>query len=101
MAKVRKKQSTRKAPRSKKMIQFTLEAPSAQRVNLVGSFNEWDAQSLSAKKDKKGMWKVRLSLPKGRHEYRFVVDDQWWNDPCCSDCAWNEFGSMNNVVEVK
>ncbi len=96
----RAKKSTRSSS-AKRMMQFLLDAPQASRVSVAGSFNNWDTQSLSAKRDKKGTWKVRLSLPKGRHEYRFIVDDQWWSDPRSSECVSNEFGSINNVLEVK
>jgi 1,4-alpha-glucan branching enzyme len=90
-----------KTKQTKKMIQFALEAPHANRVSLAGSFNKWDTKSLSAKKDKSGIWKVQMSLPRGRHEYKFFVDGQWQNDPRCSSCVTNQFGSTNCIVEVK
>jgi hypothetical protein len=49
------------------------------------------------KKDKKGIWKVAISLAPGRYEYRFVADGNWENDPSCPGCVANEFGGENCV----
>ena len=49
------------------------------------------------KKDKKGIWKVALSLEPGRYEYRIIADGNCENDPSCSCCAANEFGGENCV----
>jgi len=46
------------------------------------------------KKDKKGIWKTILSSKPGRYEYRFLKDGNWENDPACSNCVPNEFGSF-------
>lgn len=84
-----------------KPVQFKYYAPGAKKVSLAGSFNSWDAKALSAKKDSKGNWSVKVSLKPGRHEYKFVVDGSWQNDPRCSSCVTNSFGTQNCVVEVK
>ena len=82
-------------------IQFKLNAPQAKKVTLAGSFNNWDARSLSAKKDSRGNWSVKATLKPGRYEYKFVVDGNWMNDPSCSACVPNGLGSHNCVVEIK
>jgi hypothetical protein len=53
------------------------------------------------KKDKKGIWKTTASLKPGRYEYRFLVDGDWKNDPCCPGRVPNEFGSQNCVRIVE
>jgi hypothetical protein len=53
------------------------------------------------KKDKKGKWKIAISLKPGRYEYRFLVDGNWENDPSCNIWVPNEFGSQNCVRIVK
>ena len=78
-------------------IKFEYSAPEAKEVSLVGNFNQWDSQANPMKKDKKGIWKVTLSLEPGRYEYRFFVDGNWENDPSCSGCVANEFGGENCV----
>lgn len=84
-----------------KATEFTLSAPNAKRVSLAGSFNNWDTSSLSAKKDTKGNWSVKVSLKPGKYEYKFFVDGSWINDPKCRGCVSNNFGTQNCVVEVK
>ena len=78
-------------------IKFEFPAPEAKEVSLVGNFNQWNSQANPMKKDKKGIWKVTLSLGPGRYEYRFIADGKWENDPSCSSCVTNAFGGENCV----
>jgi len=84
-----------------KKVQFEFLAPEAQEVYLAGNFNNWDANAHPMKKDKKGTWKTAFSLKPGRYEYRFLVDGNWRNDPVCSCCVPNEFGSQNCVRMIE
>ncbi|MCM8796765.1 MAG: isoamylase early set domain-containing protein [Candidatus Omnitrophica bacterium] len=84
-----------------KSVEFKLFAPQAKRVNLAGSFNNWDAKELAAKKDTKGNWMVKLNLKPGRYEYKFIVDGSWVNDPKCGSCVPNAFGTKNCVIDIK
>ena len=82
-------------------IQFVFPAPKVQTVSLVGDFNDWDTLANPMKKDKKGIWKVTVNLKPGRYEYRFLVDENWENDPSCTECVPNTLGSMNCVRIVE
>ena len=84
-----------------KKVQFEFPAPEALEVYLAGDFNNWDSSANPMKKDKKGIWKISLSLKPGRYEYRFLADGNWENDPACCDCVPNEFGSQNCVRTVE
>jgi len=84
-----------------KKVPFEFLAPAAQEVHLAGDFNNWDASSNPMREDKKGIWKIFLSLKPGTYEYRFLVDGNWENDPSCCDCVPNEFGSQNCVRIVE
>jgi len=84
-----------------KPVEFKIYAPQAKRVNLAGSFNNWDNKALLAKKDSKGNWATKISLKPGRYEYKFFVDGSWINDPHCHSCVVNTFGTQNCTVEVK
>lgn len=84
-----------------KLTEFKFYAPQAKRVNVVGSFNNWDTKSLLAKKDSKGNWAVKISLKPGKYEYKFLVDGSWLNDPKCNSCISNNFGTQNCIVIVK
>ena len=84
-----------------KKIKFTITAPEAQNVFLVGNFNSWSLDSHPLKKNIKGEWDVSIKLAPGRYEYRFLVDGEWQNDPYCEDYVPNSFGSENSVFTLK
>jgi 1,4-alpha-glucan branching enzyme len=84
-----------------KTAEFRLYAPQAKRVSLAGSFNNWDTRALTAKKDSRGNWAVKVNLKPGRYEYKFIVDGSWMNDPKCTSCVANSFGSHNCIVDIK
>jgi 1,4-alpha-glucan branching enzyme len=81
--------------------ELRLHAPQAKRVNLAGTFNNWDIRKTPAKRINDGTWIAKLSLKPGRYEYKFIVDGNWINDPNCRACVPNSFGSQNCVLEVK
>jgi 1,4-alpha-glucan branching enzyme len=79
---------------------FRLEAPQAAQVFIVGCFNGWDPMANPLKRDEEGIWSCTLSIEPGEHEYRFVVDGVWWDDPANTLRRWNEFGTENCVLVV-
>jgi 1,4-alpha-glucan branching enzyme len=84
-----------------KAVEFKFYAPQAKKVYLAGCFNKWNSKKLAAKKDTKGNWSAKVSLKPGRYEYKFFVDGSWQNDPRCSSCVPNTFGTHNCVIDVK
>ena len=94
------KQKT-KANIKKRKVAFSLNAPEAKQVAVLGDFNKWRDNKHLMKKDENGMWHKIAMLPEGRYEYRFLVDGHWWNDPkndhACSNC----FGTQNNILNVR
>lgn len=81
----------------KKRITFKLHAPDVRFVSLVGDFNSWNPDSQPLK-NSNGLWKTTVSLSPGRYEYRFFVDGKWQNDPDCTSCVSNPFGSENCII---
>ncbi len=84
----------------KKKETFTLLEPNATSVQLAGDFSDWDKKPVALKKDRNGLWKATLSLPTGPHQYRFLVDGRWRDDPACQKRVPNQFGGSNCVREV-
>lgn len=80
--------------------EFVLVAPNAQEVFVVGEFDGWDTHKNRMRKFKDGVWKKKISLPAGRYEYRFRVDNDWQSDPNCAEQRCNPFGTKNSVVTV-
>lgn len=85
---------------TKKRIVFRLHAPEASAVFLAGSFNDWDITGRPLKRDERGTWKTQVTLEPGAHEYLFVVDGEWQDDPACQERITNLFGTNNCLVYV-
>jgi 1,4-alpha-glucan branching enzyme len=66
---------------------------------VAGSFNGWDTKKTPLK-EVGGVWHAKVELPRGRYEYRFVVDGQWMADPNAAEAVPNPFGSSNSVLNV-
>jgi 1,4-alpha-glucan branching enzyme len=90
--------STRKS--KKRKITFSFEAAEAQKVDLLGEFNNWRAGAHPLKKDKTGKWVKPLMLPPGQFEYKFLVDNKWVLDPQNDRKCDNCYGTQNNIVKV-
>ncbi|MBR9979558.1 MAG: glycogen-binding domain-containing protein [Desulfatitalea sp.] len=89
-----------KGPKRKK-VEFEFQAPDAESVFVVGSFNAWSLQKHPMKKGPEGIWKKAVILAPGDYEYKFWVDGQWREDPLNQRCCANCFGSRNSVVCVR
>jgi len=82
----------------KKCVCLGFYAPEAQAVFVAGSFNDWHPSAMPLQKQSDGRWVVELMIEPGRHEYRFVVDGQWTDDPLSSAYVSNPFGGLNCVL---
>lgn len=89
-----------KAKAKKRRMMFSLEAPNAKEVMVVGDFNRWNVKTHPMKNDNGGVWKKTLMLPPARYEYKFLVDGRWKNDPKNDQTCPNCFGTQNNVINV-
>lgn len=85
----------------KRKITFSLTAPGAGAVELLGDFTGWEQAPVALRPSKTGKWSKQLSLVPGRYEYRFRVDGQWCDDPACASRVPNGFGSENCVLVVE
>jgi 1,4-alpha-glucan branching enzyme len=78
-------------------VVFTFEAADAERVHLVGDFNNWtlDGNEMEAAG---GLWKKVIKLPPGRYRYRYVVDGRWQSDPSNAAVEPNPYGGDDSVL---
>lgn len=79
---------------------FSITAPSAVSVQLVGDFTHWQQKPIPMKKSTDGVWQTTVRLAPGIHHYRFLVDGQWRDDPECTVRVPNPFGSQDSVRQV-
>lgn len=81
-------------------IVFSLFAPDANRVCLMGDFNGWDEKKHPMRKNENGIWEKTTMLLPGSYEYKFIVDSKWQTDPKNERVIMNPFGAYNNIITV-
>ena len=83
-----------------KRVKFEIQAEAESEVYVAGTFNAWNVKQnrLQGKGD---VYSATLLLPKGRHEYKFVINGVWCVDPKCQEWAPNDCGSLNSVVIIE
>jgi hypothetical protein len=84
-----------------KLTTFEIEAPGAQEVCVVGCFNDWDPTANPLKRTQSGTWRGTVSIEPGEHQYRFVVDGEWRDDPVNTLRCWNEYGTENCILIIR
>ena len=81
-------------------VQFVFVHAGAQRVALVGDFNDWDARATQMTRAANGVWSIVLPLRPGRFAYSFVVDGRLWFADPQAPLGTNDFGRPSSVVYV-
>ncbi len=92
--------TTGKGGTGKTTVEFVFHAPETKSVFLAGEFNHWDTQTLPMKKDRSGIWRVKVELPAGRHEYKLFADNAWVEDLPNAERIPNPFGTQNFVIGI-
>lgn len=88
------------------VVRVTFELPSnmwAERVNLVGEFNDWDTTATPMRCHRSDAnWKASVELKTGkRYRFRYLVDGrEWLNDWHADDHIENPYGSYDSVVDL-
>jgi 1,4-alpha-glucan branching enzyme len=88
------------AKQVKKKTTFKLRAPDATQVFVAGCFNRWNPAADPLRPGNDGTWTCALMLEPGEHEYRFVVDGVWCNDPMAQMRRPNDVGCENCIIVV-
>lgn len=80
---------------------FSLTAPAAASVSLVGDFNDWEPSAAPLTRGPGGVWTTAVPLPPGRYEYAFVVDgSRVIADPTAPLAEAGDFGAPNSLLTV-
>ena len=99
-----KKQYLKSRPIGKVTFRLPRQAaPAAERVALVGEFNDWNPTATPMIRLKNGEFKVTLNLDVGReYGFRYLIDDRVWENDWEADkyVASGIDGSENSVVIV-
>jgi 1,4-alpha-glucan branching enzyme len=95
-----KRTKSKTATASQVLVHFEFVHPTAQRICIAGTFNEWHCSATPMIALGEGRWAKELLLPPGTYEYRFVVDGEWVGDPKANETVENPFGSHNMLLRV-
>lgn len=84
-------------------VRFTVLAPEAKKVYVVGSFNGWVKGATPMKAvDASGLWSVEVPLKEGEHTFMYLIDGvRWVTPPLAEDFVTDGFGQTNGVVIVR
>ena len=85
--------------KKKGTVQFAVHPESnAKKVLLAGTFNDWQPQRMTKKKD--GTFVSNQQLAPGEYRYRFVIDGKWVPDNDNPARVPNPYGSVDSVVQI-
>lgn len=62
-------------------VTFVLYEPRASKIEIAGTFTNWQRVPMYRNRTDPGMWGARLDLPPGLHQYKYIIDDEWLPDP--------------------
>lgn len=84
------------------VVEFMLNAPKAEKVDLVGDFTAWQPGQVHFDgPDENGNWHASIALPEGRYEYLFLVDGRnWVTDFSAPAHRPDGFGNMNAIINL-
>ncbi len=81
-------------------FRYDTQGQTISAVYVAGSFNGWNPQADAMTNTQGSIWEVTLTLPEGDHQYKFVVDGNWINDPSNNNKAPDGLGGFNNTITV-
>ncbi len=84
-------------------VRFSLVAPEARSVSIVGDFNDWaPGLHVLAEPDSDGVWWIEIPLLKGdTYTYNFLIDDEVWiPDPRAERTIRDPFGTKKSVLNL-
>jgi len=81
-------------------VRFSVSAPSAKRVSLVGDFNGWNPRAVPMRRGSSDVWVVDIRLEPGRHVFAFSIDGALRADAAAPRAVEDDFGVPGSVVVV-
>jgi 1,4-alpha-glucan branching enzyme len=84
-------------------IQFVLYDRNATRVEVVGSWNNWQAPASMLSPRSNGIWLGGIDpLPPGRYGYKFLLDGtRWLDDPTNPRKISDGYGGWNSLLVIE
>lgn len=83
-------------------VVISADFPTARRVKLFGSFNQWDkTKAYKLRRTQSGQWSTQIRLSPGTYEYLFLVNGKAETDPSNPRKSPNSYGGVNSVLIVE
>lgn len=81
-------------------IRFAFESATAKKVEVAGTFCEWKPLAMQPQAGRAGLWTIVVSIPKGEHSYKFVVDGKWIKPPEAPRYVSDGQDSENGIITI-
>lgn len=83
-------------------VTFSVADNGAKKVSVIGDFNNWNPKEGELSKLKNGTFKGVFELAKdASYEFKYLVDENFINEPEADSYRWNDFaGSENSVLNL-
>lgn len=88
------------ALRSVQAHNFSVQAPDAKEVRLVGDFNQWNSEAHPMSRQTDGFWTIQIPLHHGHHRYQFLVDGVPTLDPLAQGIVRNEKNERVSLLAI-
>ena len=85
---------------SSQLINFVYLAPQAQKVTLIGDFNDWNPDAHPMTRQPDGGWRAAVPLHHGHHRYQILVDGKAELDPRAQGISRNERNERVSLIAV-
>ena len=85
-------------------VRVRFELPSciwADRISVVGDFNNWERFANPLKQERDGAWRAVLDLPIGkRYAFRYLIDGSWQTDTNADGFIASQPGLESSIVDT-
>ena len=82
------------------IVQFIYEIKDAEKVQIVGDFNNWSKDGIVMQKiHGTDFWTAQVSLQEGIYKYVFVINNTMWTtDPFSQIKVMDDFGNESSLI---
>lgn len=89
-------------PKKEKKVEFRVRGNPGSKVFLAGTFTRWASGRIALNDNGGcGIFKGEVTLSPGTYEYKFIVNDDWIQDPENPKFKLSDLGTINSVVIVE
>jgi len=83
-------------------VRFTLHDHDVREVRVCGSWDDWSAAGLPARRVGPGLFEAVMSRPApGRYAYKFLLDEaRWIDDPDNPHKEQDGFGRLHSILDL-